>query len=179
MHIGSFRHAGRHTPMDPNGKCTCTADRNYPFLHDVFLPHISASIYQHPAQTNRHMGTLWGLLHRPNKKTRCAWRFSLFYWHMVWADVKPRAIAQSEQAQCQSAQIHFCILAHISLQELFYMHTKAICKPTTRCSQFYYLHCYATGSSSSNQCLNSMALMVVATSESGKYLTGPTTRRIH
>ena len=136
-------------------------------------------IYQHPAQTNRHMGTLWGLLHRPNKKTRCAWRFSLFYWHMVWADVKPRAIAQSEQAQCQSAQIHFCILAHISLQELFYMHTKAICKPTTRCSQFYYLHCYATGSSSSNQCLNSMALMVVATSESGKYLTGPTTRRIH
>ena len=59
------------------------------------------------------------------------------------------------------------------------MHTKAICKPTARCSQFYHPHCYATGSSSSNQCLDSMALMVVATRESEKYMTGPTTRRIH
>ena len=51
------------------------------------------------------------------------------------------------------------------------MHTKAICKPTTRCSQLYYLHCYAMGSSSSNQCLNSMALMVVATRESDIYIS--------
>jgi len=33
-------------------------------------------IYHHPAHTNRHMGTLWGLLHHPNQKTGRAWRFS-------------------------------------------------------------------------------------------------------
>ena len=36
-------------------------------------------IYHHPAQTNRHMGTLWGILHHPNQKTGRAWRFSWFY----------------------------------------------------------------------------------------------------
>ena len=36
-------------------------------------------IYHHPAQTNRHMGTLWGLVHHPNQKTGGAWRFSCFY----------------------------------------------------------------------------------------------------
>ena len=33
-------------------------------------------IYQHPAQSNRHTGTLWGLMHHPNQKTGGAWRFS-------------------------------------------------------------------------------------------------------
>jgi hypothetical protein len=36
-------------------------------------------IYQHLAQTNRHMGTLWGPLHHTNQKTGGAWRFSWFY----------------------------------------------------------------------------------------------------
>jgi hypothetical protein len=36
-------------------------------------------IYHHPAQTNRHLGTLWGLLHHLNQKTGGAWRFSWFY----------------------------------------------------------------------------------------------------
>jgi hypothetical protein len=36
-------------------------------------------MYQYPAQTNRHMGTLWGLLHHPNQKTGGAWGFSWFY----------------------------------------------------------------------------------------------------
>ena len=87
------------------------------------------------------------------------------------------AIAQSTQAQCQSAQIHFCVLAHISSQKPLYMHINAICKPTTWCSQFYHPHCYEIESSSSNQCLDSMALMVGATHEPGTYLMGATTRR--
>ena len=36
-------------------------------------------IYHHPAQTNRYMGTLWGIFHHPNQKTGRAWRFSWFY----------------------------------------------------------------------------------------------------
>ena len=136
-------------------------------------------IYHHPAQTNRHMGTLWGILHHPNQKTGRAWRFSWFYYDTAWAGVKRGAVAQSAQAQCQPAQMHFFILACISLQDLFYMHTKAIYKPTARCRQFYHPHCYASGFSSLNQCLDSTALMVVATRESGKYVAGPTTRRIH
>ena len=36
-------------------------------------------IYHHPAQTNRYMGTLWGILHHPNQKTGGAWGFSWFY----------------------------------------------------------------------------------------------------
>ena len=53
-------------------------------------------------------------------------------------------IAHSGQAQCQSAQMQFCILVYQSLQDAFNMYTKAICKHTTRCSQFYHLCCYAT-----------------------------------
>ena len=36
-------------------------------------------LYHHPAQTNGHMGTLWGLVHHPNQKTGRAWRFLCFY----------------------------------------------------------------------------------------------------
>ena len=32
-------------------------------------------IDHHEAQTNRHTGTLWGLLHRQNQKTGRAWGF--------------------------------------------------------------------------------------------------------
>ena len=36
---------------------------------------IVRGIYHHPAHTNRHMDTLWGLLHHLNQKTGRAWGF--------------------------------------------------------------------------------------------------------
>ena len=35
-------------------------------------------IYHHPAQTNRHMDTLWGLVHHPNKKPGVRGGFRVF-----------------------------------------------------------------------------------------------------
>ena len=78
VNIGSFRHAGRHTPMDPNGKCTCTADRNYPFLHDAFLPHISASGTNQPAY-GHPMGAI-----APSKQKKTGMRGGFRYFTSTW-----------------------------------------------------------------------------------------------